>query len=151
MKKLSLVLCLFALSLASRAQFIATMEVSDTIPGICNAEAVYYVLPGMEGQIQAVCPVPNYEILRRLNEEVTYLKTHPKYKDKGMVSLIISCKGEVVQCEMDKKTKDPELDKQIEAVFNSLGTWKAAKVSGMASDSGRLFSFEIKKGVFTFG
>jgi hypothetical protein len=150
MKKFILGICLFALCTASRAQFIATMEITDTIPGLCNAEAVYVVFPGMQGQVQALCPVPNYEILRRLNEEVTILKTHPKYKGKGMISLIINCKGIVVQCKMDKKTNDPELDKQIEAVFNSLGEWKAAKVSGLASDSGRLFSFEIKKGVFTF-
>jgi hypothetical protein len=150
MKKLNLILCLLALSMVSKAQFIATMQITDTIPGLCNPEAVYVVFPGMEGQLQAVCPVPNYEILRRLNSEVAFLKSHPKYKGKGMISLIISCKGEVVQCKMDHKTNDPELDKEIEAVFNSLGEWKAAKVSGLASDSGRLFSFEIKKGVFTF-
>jgi hypothetical protein len=150
MKKSLLIISLITLCMASQAQFIATMQITDTIPGLCNSEAVYVVFPGMEGQVQALCPVQKYEILRRLNTEVTFLKSHPKYKGKGMVSLIISCKGEVVQCKMDNKTKDPELDKEIEAVFNSLGEWKAAQVSGLASDSGRLFSFQIKKGVFTF-
>jgi hypothetical protein len=47
---------------------------------------------------------------------------------------------------MDNKTKSPELDKQIEALFNSLTGWKAGTLNGKAVDSMLLFSFEIKKG-----
>jgi len=67
-----------------------------------------------------------------------------------MIGLVINCKGEVVQCKMDNKTKNPELDKQIEAVFNSLGSWKAGKLNGKEVDSSRLFSFKIKNGKFYF-
>jgi hypothetical protein len=64
-----------------------------------------------------------------------------------MIGLIINCKGEVVKCEMDNKTKNVELDKQIVAIFNSLGEWKPGTLNRGKVDSSRLFSFKIKKGV----
>ena len=51
---------------------------------------------------------------------------------------------------MDNETKNPELDKQIEAVFNSLGEWKAGKLNGKEVDSSILYSFKIKKGEIDF-
>jgi hypothetical protein len=74
------------------------------------------------------------------------LKDNPKFKDKGMVSVMINCKGEVVKCEMDNKTKDATLDSQIVAVFTILGQWVAGSLNGKTMDSMRLYSFEIKKG-----
>jgi hypothetical protein len=128
------------------AQFVAKMEVKEDIPDLCDKNHVYVLFPMFKGQIEAVCPLSKEEIQKKLNEEVTFLKDKPKYKDKGMIGLIISCKGEIVQCKMDNKTKSTELDQQIEAVFNSLGIWKAGKLDGMQVDSSRLYSFTIKKG-----
>jgi hypothetical protein len=51
---------------------------------------------------------------------------------------------------MDNKTKYPELDRQIEVVFNSLGQWKAGKLNGKAVDTSNLTSFKISNGVFIF-
>ena len=62
---------------------------------------------------------------------------------------MISCKGDMVKCEIDNKTKDAGLDSQIVAVFASLGDWKAGKLNGSPVDSMRLYSFEIKKGKIT--
>jgi len=67
-----------------------------------------------------------------------------------MIRLLINCKGEVVLCEMDALTKSKVLDQQIEALFNSLGKWKAGKLDGNEVDSSRLYSFKIKKGKVTF-
>ncbi len=151
MKKICLVLISIVLiGFTASAQFVAKMEVKEDIPGICDKNEVYALFPMMDGQDEAICPVSKDEILKRLNAEVKYLKDKPKYKDKGMIGLIINCKGELVKCEMDNETQSPELDKQIEEVFNSLGEWKAGKLNGKAVDSSRLFSFKIKKGVFTF-
>ncbi|MFI5204948.1 MAG: hypothetical protein ACHQF2_10670, partial [Flavobacteriales bacterium] len=150
-KKTLLLLLLVSLNgLMASAQFVAKLEVIEDIPGICDKNEVYAMFPSFKGQEEAVCPITKDEILKRLNEEVTFLKDNPKYKDKGMMGLIINCKGEVVQCKMDNKTKSAELDKQIEAVFNSLGIWKAGKLDGKEVDTSRLFSFSIKKGKFTF-
>ncbi len=79
-----------------------------------------------------------------------FLKDNPKYKDSGMIGIIVNCKGEVVQCKMDNKTKSAELDKQIEMVFNSLGNWKAGKLDKKEVDSSKLYSFTIKNGKFSF-
>lgn len=150
MKTIVLILFSSFVTLTSTAQFVAKMEVKEDIPGICDKDEVYALFPTFKGQKEAVCPVSKEEILKRLNAEVQFLKENPDYNDKGMIGLIINCKGEVVKCEMDNNTKNEELDKQIEAVFNSLGDWKTGKLNGKAVDSSRLFSFQIKNGKFVF-
>ena len=151
MKKTLLTLLITAYaSFTASAQFVSKMEVKEDIPGICDKNEVYALFPNFDGQVEAVCPVTKEEILKRLNAEVSFLKENPKYKDEGMIGLIINCKGEVVKCKMDNKTKSADLDKQIEAVFNSLGTWKAGKLNKKEIDSSKLYSFKIKNGVFTF-
>lgn len=149
MKKLFCFLVVTLICNSLLAQFVATMEVKEHIEGVCNEKQVYALLPMLKGQEEAPCPLTNAQIEQRLNQEVTFLKEHPKYKDKGMVNIIINCKGEVVKCEMDNKTKSEELDKQIVAVFNSLGQWKPGKLNGNEVDSSRLWSFEVKKGKIT--
>ena len=129
------------------AQFVAIMEIKEPIPGLCNDKKVYALLPSFKGQKEAECSLSDEEINERLNNEVKFLKNNPKYDDKGMIGLVINCKGEVVQCKMDNKTKMPELDKQIEDVFNTLGVWTAGKLNKKAVDTSRLFSFVIKDGV----
>ena len=149
MKKILLSILTFILYTNSSAQFVATMEVKEPIPGICNEKAVYALFPSLKGQQEAVCPITKDEILKRLNAEVTFLKEKPKHKDKGMVNLILNCKGEVLICRIDNKTKSADLDSQIVAVFNSLGVWKPGKLDGKEVDSTLLYSFKIKKGVIT--
>lgn len=148
MKKILLVPFLCILCHIAQAQFVAKMEIkdNDTITGLCNRKEVYSLFPMFKGQEKAVCAVSDDEIEERLNNEVHFLKENPKHTDKGMVSIIINCKGEVVRCETDNKTKDAELDKQILAVFSTLKNWKAGKLDGKHVDSVTLWSFEIKKG-----
>lgn len=129
-----------------RAQIVAKVEVKEPIEGLCNDKEVYSLFPMFGDQKQAVCPVSDAEIKRRLDSAVTFFKDNPKHKDKGMVGIWINCKGEVVKCEMDNKTKDATLDSQIVAVFNTLGKWEAGLLNGKPVDSMRLYSFEITKG-----
>ncbi|MGL5892649.1 MAG: hypothetical protein ACRC3B_22340 [Bacteroidia bacterium] len=150
MKKAILILFTTFSGLAASAQLVAKMEVKEDIPGLCDKNEVYALFPSFKGQEEAVCSFTKEEILQKLNTEVTFLKDKPKYKDKGMINLIISCKGELVKCKMDNHTSSTELDKQIEAVFNSLGPWKAGKLNGKEVDSSQLFSFNIKNGKFVF-
>ncbi len=128
------------------AQFIAKVEVKEHVEGICNEKEVYSLFPMFGDQKQAVCPVDEKEIARRLDSAVTFLKENPKHNDKGMVGIWVNCKGEVVKCEMDNKTKNANLDSHIVAVFNALGKWEAGLLNGKPVDSLRLYSFEIKKG-----
>lgn len=133
--------CLF-----SSAQFVARMEAKEPIPGVCNIKNIIVPFPMFKGQESAVAPVDKKEIESRLNTEVKFLAENPTYSDKGMMGLIVNCKGEVVQCKMDNKTQNAELDKQIETVFNSLGEWKAGKLNGKPVDTSNLFSFTIENG-----
>ena len=146
MKKSSLILLTTLWAMTVSAQFVAKMEVKEDIPGICDKNEVYALFPSFKEQEEAVCPMTKEDILRKLNSVVTFLKDNPKYKDKGMIGLIINCKGEVVKCKMDNKTKTPELDQQIEAVFNSLGSWKAGKLNGKEVDTTRLLALKLKMG-----
>jgi len=133
---------------ALSAQLVAKVEVKEPIQGLCNTKEVYSPLPGLNGQKQAVCTVPDEEIAKRLSS-VIYLRDNPTFKDKGMVGLWINCKGEMVKCEMDNRTKDTVLDGQIVAVFSALGKWEAGSIDGKPVDTYRLFSFDIKKGKIT--
>jgi len=150
MKKTLLLLFVSFIGLTASAQFEARMQITEDIPGICDKHNVYVLFTSFKGQIKAVCPVSKDSILKRLNTEVLFLKKNPKYNDNGMVGLITNCKGEVVQCSMDNKTKKHELDIQIVAVFNSLGSWKAGKLNGNEVDSSSLFSFKIINSLFSF-
>jgi len=150
MKKIALSVFVLLLALSVKAQFVAKMQIKGDVPGLCNKNEVYALLPGLKGQIRAVCPVTNDEILDRLNSEVRFLKENPDYNDKGMIGIIINCKGIVVQCKMDNKTRSEELDHQIESVFNSLGEWKPGKLKKKNVDSIRLFKFVIEGGKFSF-
>ena len=136
--------------ISAQSQFVARMEVKEPIDGLCDQNEVYALFPSMTGQEEAVCPIDEKLILERLNNDVTFLKENPKYDDKGMIGLIISCRGELVQCKMDNKTKKPELDAEIEKVFKSLGQWTAGKLNGKKVDTSKLFSFKIKNGKFSF-
>ena len=71
----------------------------------------------LDGQKEAICPMSEVEILEKLNNEVLFLKDNPKHKDKGMIGIIVNCKGQVVQCKMSNMTKDEVLYQQIEEVF----------------------------------
>jgi len=149
MKKIVAVLVLMQISFAGYTQMVARAEIKEKIEGICDIKNVYTLFPMFGDQVEAVCAVPDSAIEGKLNREVQFLKDNPKYKDKGMVSIIINCKGEVVQCKIDNETKSPVLDEQIVNVFKTLTSWKAGKLNGKEVDSLKLWSFEIKKGILT--
>jgi hypothetical protein len=146
MKSIFLIVFSILTATVINAQFVAKVEIKEPVKGLCNDKEVYSLFPGFTGQKEAICPVSDEEISKRLDSAVTFLKDNPKYKDKGMIGIMINCKGEVVKCEMDNKTKDATLDNQIVAVFAALGQWQAGQLNGKPVDSMRLFSFEIKKG-----
>lgn len=149
MKKTLLVIIILAFSSTISAQFVAVLEVTDPVEGVCDNSKIYALFSILEGQVEPAPPISKEEILNKLNKEVAYLKENPKSKYKGMVGMIINCKGEVVKCEMENTDKSV-LDKQIVAIFNSLGKWQAGILDGKDVDSNVLFSFKIKKGLFTF-
>lgn len=148
MKKLLAVAVLVVVANMAQAQLVARMEVKEDIPGICDKNEVYALFPGFGGQVEAVCPVSNNELLNQLNA-LPYLKENPKCKGEGMVGIIINCSGKVVKCDIDNKTGIDELDKQILDVFNNIDKqWTSGTLNGKKVDSSQLFSYKIKKGQF---
>lgn len=132
---------------SSMNYMVARMEVKDPIKGICDNANVIVILPfSGNGQVKAQAPKTKEEITQELNSKVSFLKDNPDYEDKGMVNLIINCKGELVRCEIDNKTKSPELDSQIVSVFAELKTWTAGKINNNSVDTSVLYSFTIKNG-----
>lgn len=128
------------------AQFVAKMEVKEPIEGVCDNNGVYGLFAGFKGQEPAQGPLTKAEIQAKLDEGLPFLSANPKYKGEGMIGLIVNCKGELVRCRMDNKTKSPELDQQIEEVFKTLTAWKPGKLNGQAVDTSILYSFKIKGG-----
>jgi hypothetical protein len=139
------------MSLCSFSQFVARADIKEKIEGLCDRKNVYALLTMFKGQKEAVCSVKDPAIEQMLNDSVTFIKDKADYTDKGMVSLIINCKGEVVQCKIDNKTKSEVLDDQIVKVFKLFTSWKAGKLNGDNVDSIKLWSFEIKDGKIKLG
>ncbi|MBT3210026.1 MAG: hypothetical protein HN704_09925 [Bacteroidetes bacterium] len=126
---------------------VATMLVDEPIPGVCDNYQVIAILPFPgNGQVKAQAPFTDQEIEEQLNSNVNFLLDKPDYHDKGMVNLIINCKGQMVRCEIDNKTKNPELDEQIVAVFAKLEKWIAGTINGKSVDTSVLYSFKIENG-----
>lgn len=129
---------------------VATVQLENPVPGICNLQKVLYMLPFEgNGQIAAVPPMTNEELSTKLNAEVDFLKQNPEHNDEGMVGILVNCKGRMVQCKIDNETQSPELDAQIVAVFSEMKQWKAGTFHGKATDTSVLYSFKIEEGVIT--
>ncbi|RYG02367.1 MAG: hypothetical protein EOO02_10715 [Chitinophagaceae bacterium] len=147
MIKTTILLAHLLTSLSSYSQFVARVDIKEKIEGICDANNVIVVIPMYKGQTKAVCAVADSTIVRRLNTEVEYLKDKKDDNDQGIVRILINCKGQVVKCDTDKKTKDPILDEQILAVFKTVTFTKPAKLKKANIDSLVFWSFEIANGV----
>jgi hypothetical protein len=134
----------------SMNNMVARMEVKEPIAGVCDNTNVIVVLPFPgNGQVEAKGPKTDAEITTDLNSRVVFLKDKPDYEDKGTVSLIINCKGELVQCQISNKSKSAELDSQIVAIFAELKTWTAGTIQNKPIDTVILYSFTITNGKIT--
>ncbi len=150
MKKTTLLFLFLIIGYYSFSQFIIKIKIKEEIPNICNQKEIYVFLKSENGQEEPICSVGKDIILEKLNSEVVFLKENSNYNDKGMVNLIINCKGELVLCRLDKKTQSEELDIQIINVFKSLGSWQAGKLYGVEVDTSKLFNFKIANSQFIF-
>lgn len=127
---------------------IATMQVDEPIPGVCDNSRIIAIIPFPgNNQVKAKSPKSDEEIESMLIEQVTFLKDNPNFNGKGMVGLIVNCKGEMVRCKMDNKTESSSLDKEIVQVFSKLKKWTPGSVDGNAVDTSVLYSFTIENGI----
>ncbi|MFN8310606.1 MAG: hypothetical protein U0T73_11655 [Chitinophagales bacterium] len=150
MKKILFVLVLSLAIQETNAQFVSRLDITENIPGLCDKNETYALFNAFKGQEQAKCPITKEAILARLNKELPFFKSHPELNDKGEVTLMINCKGEVIQCKMEKKFENEALNTQVLAIFNSLGIWLPGKLNGREVDSSELYRLKIKDGKVTF-
>ena len=135
---------------SSMTNIVARMEVTEPIKGVCDNANVIAILPFPgNGQVKALAPKTKEELTIELNSKVDFLKDKSDYEDTGMVNLIVNCRGELVRCQIDNKTKSPELDSQIVAVFAEMKVWTAGKINNTAVDTVVLYSFTITNGKIT--
>lgn len=132
------------------SQLVARLELKENIEGICNSKEVYALFSGFKGQVNPVPPISKDEIKNKLQSEVSFIKDNPKFKGKLMIHCLMNCKGEMVQCTVDNKSGNDELDKQVLAVFATLKQWTPGTLDGKAVDTSELFSIQVKKGVISF-
>lgn len=134
----------------STSNLIGRMQVDEPIEGVCDNANVIMIMSFLnKAQVKAKAPKTDAELVLQLNSQVTFLKDKPDYEDKGIINLIVNCKGELVRCQIDNKTKSQELDSQIVAVFAEMKKWTAGKVNNVSVDTVVLVSFSIKNGKIT--
>jgi hypothetical protein len=131
-------------------QIAMTMKVNENVKGLCDKSKVYslYMMRQFPGSnaTEGQYPLNEIELLKLLNEKVTFLKDNPKYKGKFSVRVIINCKGELVSCDFESKTKNNDLNNQILEIFKSLDGWGAGTFNGELVDSTKPFYLKIKGG-----
>ncbi|MCJ8290427.1 MAG: hypothetical protein HRT58_12240 [Crocinitomicaceae bacterium] len=149
MKKTLITFGLMLIALTARTQLIATVQMDETVEGICNHDEVFSLYSGWEGQVEPKCSLNKEEMEAILNETLQFLKDNPKFKSKGMVGVFINCEGIALKWEVSVKSKKSELDEQIIKVFETFNDWESGTLNGKAVDSHELFSYQIKKGTLT--
>ena len=108
MRKLFIVfIILLCCSEQTYSQLVAKVELKEKIEGICDYDEIYYLMQD-ENQLKALPPISKDEIYKKLNN-LNFIKENPKFKSKGTVSLMINCKGEVVECDSQKNLKIVDL------------------------------------------
>ncbi len=134
----------------SMNNMVARMEVKEPIEGVCDNANVLVILPFPgNAQVKAKAPKTDEQLTLELTKRVIFLHDKPDYEDKGMVNIIINCKGEMVRCTIDNKSRSPELDNQILAVFAELKLWTPGTVHNKPVDTVELYSFTIQNGKIT--
>jgi hypothetical protein len=133
-----------------KGQIIATIQMDKPVEGICDNNKVYALFSAFKDQSEAVCPLSKEEILKKVNENVTFIQADKKYKDNCGVRFLINCKGEVVRFEVNNHTKLEELGAHLDKALRPVTGWKPGKLHDTDVDSEFTFLFKVKKGQIVF-
>lgn len=145
-----ILLTFFALmTFHSEAQFVAKVEMKDSISGICNHEEVYALFNQLDGQVEPRCSLNRAQMEVLLNNNLQFLTDNPKFKGKGAIGVYINCNGDPLQWEVSTKSKSSELDTQVLNIFKTFTVWNPGTLNNNAVDARVSFSYTIKKGKLT--
>lgn len=146
MKNLTALCLALLISLMGHSQLIVTVQLEEPVAGMCG-ETMYALFSGFDHQQQPTCHQSKSQLVSLMNEQIEYLKTNPKAKGKGVMSIFINCRGEKIQVSSGLKDKNSELSKQIESFLRENGEWTPGIYNGQKVDCSELISIKIKKGV----
>ncbi|WP_341900491.1 hypothetical protein [Fluviicola taffensis] len=118
------------------------------VEGMCiPTKFVLELYNGNPDEAEPKCSVNKEELIEMLNNDLTFLKNHPDFKGRGMVSVIINCMGKVVGWAEVVKSRNDELNKEIlQYLVMQNFDWEAGIYKEEAIDSIFSFSYQIVRG-----
>jgi len=118
----------------------------DSVQGACDPTKIYRLEVNSSKYKRAECLVGDSEILARINS-TKELRAQTSLKAKFEILIIISCQGVILETEILKSTKGPEIDQSIRAVFHKHNKWSPGEAEGNKVDSFVVKKIRIKKGI----
>jgi hypothetical protein len=118
------------------------------VEGMCiPAKSVLELYNGNPDEIEPKCSISKQELIEILNDELPFLRSHPDFKGRGMVSVIINCEGKVVGWAEVVKSKSKELNEEIlHFLIKQNFDWEAGIYKEESIDSIYSFSYQIVRG-----
>lgn len=102
---------------------------------------------GNPDEVEPKCMIDKEELSERLNADLSFLKNHPEFKGRGMISVVINCEGKVIGWAEVVKSKNGELNDEILAYLVKQDLeWEAGKYKEEKIDSVYSFSYQIVRG-----
>lgn len=147
-----LIFILFFISFHSQSQTIdqgpKRVTLKKAIPGMCiPSKQVLELYGGNPDEVEPKCMLDKEELSIRLNADLSFLKTHPEFKGRGMISIVINCEGKVIGWSEVVKSKNGELNDEILAYLMKQDLeWEAGKYKEEKIDSVYSFSYQIVRG-----
>lgn len=119
------------------------------VEGMCiPAKFVLELYNGNPNEVEPKCSIDKEELIERLNSDLQFLKKHPDFKGRGMVSVIINCEGKVVGWAEAVKSRNEELNEEILSfLIKQNFDWKPGIYKEENIDSIFSFSYQIVRGV----
>ncbi|WP_294670668.1 hypothetical protein [uncultured Fluviicola sp.] len=124
------------------------VTLKKVVPGMCvPSKQVLELYGGNPDEVEPKCMIDKEELTERLNSDLSFLKNHPEFKGRGMISIVINCEGKVIGWSEVVKSKNRELNDEILAYLMKQDfEWEAGKYKEEKIDSIYSFSYQIVRG-----
>lgn len=124
------------------------VTLKKVVSGMCvPSKQVLELYGGNPDEVEPKCIIDKEELTERLNSDLSFLKNHPEFKGRGMISIVINCEGKVIGWSEVVKSKNRELNDEILAYLMKQDfEWEAGKYKEEKIDSIYSFSYQIVRG-----
>lgn len=124
------------------------VQLKKAAPGMCTpSKQVIEPYGGNPDEKEPKCSVNKEELTELLNNELAFLKNHPDFKGRGMVSVLINCEGKAIGW-ADVVDKNKVLNQEILAfLIKQDFEWEPGYYKDEAIDCIFSFSYQVVRGV----